>query len=298
VSVGKVVMADRYTYIPYVGLFFALAWALDEPRTLRSARYAVVALFLLLVPISLIQTWNRCQVWRDSGTLWSDVIRQYPRRIYDAYNNRGKYYFDAGRYAEALADYEQALALDPKPARTYFSKGSALGRLGRLDEALASMDQALELDPTLVEARSNRGGIRLMNGDLQGAISDLDEAIRRNPGFRSSYVNRGSAYATAGDLERAVVDYRHAIELDPHHPKVHELWGAMGDALVDLKRPKEAVAACNQAILLHPQPDSVRGGFYWSRSRAWLALGDREKAAQDAAEGRRLGAPAPSEGAE
>ena len=82
------------------------------------------------------------------------MIRQYPGRIYDAYNNRGKYYFDTGRYAEALGDYEQAIALEPKLARTYFSKGSALGRLGQLDAALASLDYALELDPSLVEARS------------------------------------------------------------------------------------------------------------------------------------------------
>ena len=298
VSVGKVVMADRYTYIPYVGLFFALAWALDEPQTLKGARYALAALFLFLAPVSLIQTWNRCHVWRDSETLWSDVIRQYPGRIYDAYNNRGKYYFDAGRYADALADYEQALALDPKPARTYFAKGSALGRLGRVDEALESFDRALELDPTLVEARSDRAGVRLMKGDLQGAISDLDEAIRRNPGFRGSYVNRGSAYAMAGDLERAVADYRHAIELDPHHPRVYELWGAMGDALVDLKRPREAVEACDRAILLYTRPDAVRGEFYRSRSRAWLALGEREKAAQDAALARQLGASVPMERAE
>ena len=282
VSVGKVVMADRYTYIPYVGLFFALAWPLNEPRTPRAARQGLAALLLLLVPVSFVQTWNRNQIWRDSGTLWTDVIRQYPGRIYDAYNNRGKYYFDGGHYAEALADYEQALALDAKPARTYFSKGSALGRLGRVDEALASLDRALELDPALVEARSDRAGIRLMKGDMKGAISDLDAAIRLNPGFRGSYVNRGSAYAMSGDLERAVADYRHAIELEPHHPRVYELWGALGDALVTLKRPQEAVAAYDQAIAL--APETQRGDLYRGRSRAWLAWGDRERADRDAAE--------------
>lgn len=285
VSVGKVVMADRYTYIPYVGLFFALAWALDEPHT--TARYALAGLFLLLVPVSLIQTWNRCHVWRDSATLWTDVIRQYPGRIYDAYNNRAKYYFDTGHYAEALADYDQALTLDAKPARTYFSKGSALGRLGRVDEALASFDRALELDSTLVEARSDRAGIRIMKGDLAGAISDLDVAIRLNPGFRGSYVNRGSAYAMAGHPELAVADYRHAIEMDPRHPRTYELWGAMGDALLALRRPQEAVDAYDEAIPL--APPAQQGDLYRGRSRAWLALGDRQKSTRDGAEAKRLG---------
>ena len=291
VSVGKVVMADRYTYIPYVGLFFALAWALDGRRTSGSkmARNALAGLFLLLIPVSLIQTWKRCQVWHDSAALWTDVIRQYPGRIYDAYNNRGKYYFDAGRYSEALTDYEQALALDSKPARSYFAKGSALARLGRVDEALACFDRALELDPTLVEARSDRAGVRLMKGDLSGAIADLDVAIKLNPGFRGSYVNRGSAYAMTGDLDRAVADYRHAIEMEPHHPRVYELWGAMGDALVTLKRPQEAVTAYDQAIPLAPPAGAQRGELYRGRSRAWLALGDSENAARDAAEAKRYG---------
>jgi tetratricopeptide (TPR) repeat protein len=303
VSVGKAVMADRYTYLPYVGLFFALAWGLDQQSpsgsASRSAKFVLAGILLLLVPVSLVQTWKRCQIWRDSGALWTDVIRQYPGRIYDAYNNRGKYYFDTGRYAEALADYDQALALDPKPARTYFSKGSALGRLGQRDAALACFDRALTLDPSLVEARSDRAGIRLMQGDVPGAISDLDEAIRLNPGFRGSYVNRGSAYAMAGDLERAVADYRHAIELDPQHPRVYELWGAIGDALGRLKRPREAVAACDEAIRLSSAAaESVRGEFYLSRSHAWRALGDSDKADRDAAEAKRLGTPPDREGPE
>ena len=290
VSVGKVVMADRYTYLPYVGLFFCLGLALDDASSRRGPAYAVAAVLAVLVPVSLVQTWKRCQVWHDSNTLWTDVIRQYPGRIYDSYTNRGKYYFDTGRNAEALADYEQALPLDPKPGRTYFAKGSVLGRMGQIDAALQCFDRALELDPTLVEARSDRAGIRIMKGDLQGAISDLDEAIRRNPGFRGSYVNRGSAYAMSGDLERAVADYRHAIEMEPWHPKVYEVWGAMGDALERLKRPREAIEACDRALELAPPVDSVRADLYRSRSRAWLALGDQEKAARDADEAARLGA--------
>jgi tetratricopeptide (TPR) repeat protein len=92
-----------------------------------------------------------------------------------------------------------------------------------------------------------------------------------------------------GDLEKAVADYRHAIDMDPEHPRVYELWGAIGDALVGLKRPQEAVTACDEAIRLSAAAaDSVRGEFYLSRSHAWLAQGDPDKAAHDAAEAKRL----------
>ncbi len=294
VTVGRAVMADRYTYLPYVGLFFALAWGLDNRPAPGSAgrtfRGVLAAVLLVMVPVSLVQTWRRCQVWRDSGTLWTDVIRRFPGQIYDAYNNRGEYYREAGRPELALADFRQALALEPNSGRAYLEFGVALARVARPDSALAALDRAVQLAPGLVEAWSNRGGLRLQKGDLPGALSDLDAALRLNPGFRGAYVNRGIAYDKAGDRERAVADYRRAIELGPDDPGAYELWGAMGDALEALKRPQDAVAACDEAIARSPRPDSLLGAFYLCRSRAFLALGDRASAARDAAEAERLGA--------
>jgi len=293
VTVGHAVMADRYTYLPYIGLFFALAWPLDarpaSGSTARTGKKILAGILLLLVPVSLIQTWTRCQVWRDSGTLWTDVIRQYPGRVFDAYDNRGRFYQQAGRDREALADYEQALAINPNAGRVFLQKGIALAHVGQPDSALACFDRSLKLMPELVEAWSNRGAMRLQKGDVAGAISDLTEAIRLNPQFRSAYANRGIAFNTAGDLERSISDYRRAIELEPEHPSNYQLWGAIGSALETLHRPEEAIAALDEALRLAPPADPMRGAFHLYRSRAWWARGDRGKAARDAEEARRLG---------
>jgi protein O-mannosyl-transferase len=295
VSVGHVVMADRYTYLPYVGLLFALTWWLDEhpgPGSVgRPVKTLLAWVLLLLIPVSLIQTWTRCQVWRDSDSLWTDVIRQYPGRSLDAYINRGEYYLGTGRYGEALGDADQALAINAKSPRAYLNKGIALARMDLSDSALTCFDRALELNPGLAEARSARGGIRLQKGDLLGAMTDLNEGIRLNPTLRAAYVNRGIAYNTVGDLERAVADYRRAIDLEPGNPNAYQLWGAIGDALEISKRSREAVAAYDKAIHLVPSAsaDSLRGALYLGRSRAWLALGERDKAAHDVAEAGRLG---------
>ncbi len=88
-SVGQAVMADRYTYLPYLGLFFALAWWLDErpgPRVAGvTVRRVLAAVFAALAVVSLVQTWRRCDVWQNSGTLWNDAIAKYPGQVVDAY---------------------------------------------------------------------------------------------------------------------------------------------------------------------------------------------------------------------
>jgi len=295
VTVGHAVMADRYTYLPYVGLFFALAWGLDEqpaPGSAgRAAKSILAGILILLVPFSLVQTWRRCGVWRDSGRLWTDVIQKYPGRIFDAYNNRGRFhYMEAGRLNDALADFDQALAINPRAEYVHLDRGIVLARMDRADSALVSFDRALALKPDFVEAWSNRGGMRLQRGDVPGAISDFTEAIRLNPKFRSAYANRGIAYNMAGDLERSVSDYRRALELEPDFANNYQLWGAIGGALEALHRPREAIAACDEALRLAPPADPMRGAFHLSRSRAWFALGDRGKAVRDAEEARRLGA--------
>jgi tetratricopeptide (TPR) repeat protein len=287
-------MADRYTYLPYVGLFFALAWWMDEKpapgSAARAMKSALAGALLLLVPISLVQTWMRCQVWRDSDTLWTDVIRQYPGQVFDAYNNRGQYYQELGRDEEALRDFEQAFLLDPSSGHVYLQKGMILARRDHPDSALATFDRAIQLEPDLFDAWNNRGAMRIQKGDIAGALSDLDEAIRLNPRLRGAYANRGIAYNLAGDPERSIADYRLAIELEPEHPSNYQLWGAIGGTLEMLKRPREAVEALDQAIRLAPPAAPQRGSYLLYRSRAWLALGDRNSAARDSAEANRLGA--------
>src|SRR5438093_952740 len=94
-TIGGSIMADRYTYLPYVGLFFALAWWLDEPSCSIPARLPVKPLIagslLLLFPFSLVQSWPRCDVLQDPETFWNDTIQKYTRQIVDAYNDRGNY---------------------------------------------------------------------------------------------------------------------------------------------------------------------------------------------------------------
>src|SRR6266850_1519123 len=295
ISVGQAVMADRYTYLPYVGLFFALSWWLDERPGTKvagiSLRANLAALFLALMVVSLIQTWKRCDVWQDAGALWNDTIRNYPNQIFDAYNNRGVYLIAQNRYEEALADLNHALALNPRVARAWVNKGSVYAETNRNDSAYVCFERAIEIKPDYPEALTNRGGIRSRRGDLVGAVEDCTKAIQLNPTFRGAYMNRASTYFKMGEFEKAVEDRRRVIELDPRNPENYIQMGSIALALAQLDRTRDAIAAYDEAIRTAPPEDRQRlAGYHLRRSQTWWRLKERERALIDAQAAKRLGA--------
>lgn len=157
VTVGEAVMAERYTYLSYVGLLIALAWPLDERADRpgpRLAKGALAACFVVMLPVCLAQTWTRTQVWKDSETLWTDAIRKYPDLNFDAYYHRGAYRLQVThRVHDALADLNQAVAVNPRFAPGWLRKGQAHAALGELDSAYVCYGRALGLNPRLEEAR-------------------------------------------------------------------------------------------------------------------------------------------------
>lgn len=294
-SVGQAVMADRYTYLPYIGLFFALAWWLDDPPGARVGppwvRPLIAACLLLLLPFSLYQTWRRCDVWQSSETLWSDMIQKYPRRIYYAYTFRGAHYRDVSKQpGRAMADFNEAIALNPKVEIAWNEKGMLFVNLDQRDSALVCFDNAVRLRPEFVPARSNRGAILLGQGKAAAALSDFTAALEVDPQHFSALTNRSLAYIMLGDHEKALADLRRAIELQPAHVNGYVYWNAIGLELAALNQHREAVAAFDRAIQIAPESLDSRRDFYYNRSRTLGALGDRVGALRDAQEARRLGA--------
>jgi tetratricopeptide (TPR) repeat protein len=300
VTVGTCILADRYTYLPYIGLTLALAWWLDERPPLRPlgipVRSVLAGFFLLLLAFSAYETWTRCRVWHDSGTLWNDTLAKYPHVYVDGYLNRGRYYLDdAGRPADALADFDEALRLNPDVARSWNFKGMALMRLGRADSAAVCFDRAVELKPDFAAALNNRGGIRLQRNQTAAAVEDFTRAIAADPKLFNAYANRALAYAREGDREKQVSDLAHLLSADPNDPGRSVYANALGSALQAMGRPREAVDAFDRAIQGARAGDPRLPEYYLNRSASRLALGDRAGARADAEQATRLGATVPPE---
>lgn len=217
VPIGHAVTADRYTYVPYLGLFFIAARALDawaeRAKAFRLPLYASAAC-LVLVFAGLSR--SRAAVWQDSLTLWNDVLAQH-QDVELAYNGRAYYYNSIGDCARAILDYDQTLRLNPGFAIGYNDRGTCRQKLGDLAGAIRDFDRAVELDPRYSAAYYNRGNCRLRGGDLDGAAGDYTKAIEADPKNADAYNNRGVVRRTRGRYDDAMADFDAALRVDPVH---------------------------------------------------------------------------------
>jgi len=123
IPISRTIIADRYVYIPSIGIFYIIASGFVWLYTRRTKYLWLTRFFLMVLLIVVIRTlffltWERCQVWSDTITLWSDVIKNYPN-VYLAYNNRGVVYYNQGNLSEALLDYNRAIQINPDYAEAY-----------------------------------------------------------------------------------------------------------------------------------------------------------------------------------
>jgi protein O-mannosyl-transferase len=263
VTIGKAVMAERYTYVPYIGLLLGLTWWLDEPprpvRIASRARLVIGAVLVVLLPWSLVQTWVRCGVWKDSETLWTDTIRKFPHRIADAHYNLGVALAARGKLDEAISNYREAIRLDPKSGIAQNNLGNALANEGRLDEAIVQYREAIRLKDDFSVAHNNLGNALKAQGKLEEAVAQYRAAIRLDDHSGAVHNNLGNALAAQGKLEEAISHYREAIRLKADYSEAHN---NLGVSLVKLGRLEEAISHYREAIRL-------KGGY----SNAHINLG-------------------------
>jgi tetratricopeptide (TPR) repeat protein len=135
-----------------------------------------------------------------------------------AHFTRGDAHFDLQNYERAVADYDEAVQLNPEFAAAYRNRGEAYLRLGQFDRAVADQTRAVHLDPSDATAYYGRGNAHYLTGENDLAIADYDEAIRIDPSYAFAYNNRGSAYGGKGDFEKAIANYDEAVRLQPKDP--------------------------------------------------------------------------------
>jgi tetratricopeptide (TPR) repeat protein len=197
-----------------------------------------------------------------------------PQRRAEAYNNRGVAWVykstldkglgheEAGRLLDrAIADYTEALRLNPGYDLSYWGRGHAWWSKGEFDRAISDLTEAIRLNPKRAEPYDNRGVAWRDKGDLNRAIADFTDAIRLNPKSASTFKHRGNAWTEKGDFERAIADYNESIRLDPEasaYTQRGEAWRSKGDldrAIADHDRairidPKSAIAHINRGDTL------------------------------------------------
>jgi tetratricopeptide (TPR) repeat protein len=259
VQVGKQAIADRYTYLPSLALFFiaglTAAWVsikvIGLPKSRLIIKIMTSAVVVLVFGSLSYLTFKQIRVWENSYSLWTYVMEKGPQ-TYLPYYNRGTYLMNMQQFNSAILDFDKAIALKPVGHLAYANRGAALVSIGQFDKALSDLNMAIALKPHY-EAYINRGIVFEETGRLDTALTDYERAIVLNPSRYEAYYNRGVAFEKMRQFEKAIPDFDTALALRQNDPELFRRRGlayfAIGQvnpALFDLQKACESgdVFAC------------------------------------------------------
>ena len=258
VQVGDQAMADRFTYIPSVGVFLVIVWGSVE--CLSPYRYGktvlgvcAVSALAILTALTLVQLSH----WKSTVTLFGHAIR-VTRDNAKAHNNLGVALAGQGRIQEAEEHYRKALSIAPGSVDALNNLGNALSEQGRHEEAMVEFRKALGLNPRYAKAHNNLGLSLARQERVDEAVGHFEEAIRLDPMAVNAMNNLGRAFHRLGDLDRAIEQYRKALALSPNQPVV---WSNLGTCLSHKGSLVEAEEALRRAIRLNPGLASAYNGL-------------------------------------
>ena len=215
VQIGSQAHADRYTYVPLIGLFMALVWSIpDRWVQRRLIRPWLVASCLLILAALMAQTSLQVRHWRNSITLAQRAIDVTERNAV-AHFNLGIAYSERGDFGKAATQFSAAAQITPHWADVHYNMANLLRRTGHLEQAIDSYMTALECDPHHIDSYINLGTTLAAMGKLNEAIEALQTAVQIDGQSAQAHLNLAVALAEAGRLDDAIVHYRRSLELQP-----------------------------------------------------------------------------------
>ena len=214
--VGPTIMSERYSYLPSIGFFFVVAYFIHQLITNRVATKAPIYIALSGYSLFLsVATYKRCDVWKDSMTLWTNVLEQFPY-VGTALNNRGNIYGkERGDLDRAILDFNASIQYEPGYENAYANRGIVYCMRGQFDLAIADFNKAVQLKPGYFDALFNRGIAYIQTQQHDKAIADYTTLIKDKPEDARLYSYRGWAYLQAGNNDSSLVDLNQAIMIDP-----------------------------------------------------------------------------------
>ena len=214
VQVGTQAMADRYTYIPLIGLFIMVAWGV--PDLLKKWKYRkeiLLASSVLSIFCLSIITWTQVGYWQNNITLFDHTLKVTDNN-WQIYNNRAVANRRLGNYSQAISDYDRAIEMNPGYAEAYINRGNVYRDLGNYKQAIEDFDRGIEIKPDDAAAYINRGVAYSDLGNYNQAIEDYGRGIEIKPDYYlEAYYNRGLVYLNQGDNISGCHDAQKACEL-------------------------------------------------------------------------------------
>jgi Tfp pilus assembly protein PilF len=249
IQVGDQALADRYTYIPSIGLFIALVWSThDLTRGWQFQRSIFGLIAAAVALIWALKTREQIGIWKNNETLFTHAI-SVTRNNYIAHNNLGATFERQGRWDEAAAQFRQAIADKPDYAQAHRNLGLIFERQGNPDRAIEEYREAMRLSPLYADPHNALGVLFNAQGRVDEAVEEFQQALRLKPDYADAHFNLGLIYARKGQLDEAIREYQAVLEVQPNRADVHN---NLGVAFDNKGRTDDAIREYVEAIELEP----------------------------------------------
>ena len=252
IQVGAQSMADRYTYVPLIGLFIMAAWGIPD-LAMRAERWgdgamgrwgekAIIALAGLAIAGLGVQTWVQVGYWRNDVTLFGHAVK-VTKNSFVAYSSLGAALAKQGKYEEAIEYLTKAVEIRSDMPLYYLCLGNAYFALDKYEDAVEWYSRGLSVDPNMADARKN------MEIALARQRSSRQPGVQPPSKEAVEHYEKGGVLYDQGSIDAAIQEFREAIRICPKFAEAHS---NLGLALKEQDRTDEAIAEYNKAISLRP----------------------------------------------
>jgi tetratricopeptide (TPR) repeat protein len=264
VQVGSQAMADRYSYLPLLGIYIGIAWGLrDLLMRWPVRRPLLVGMSAALLAVYGAATWSQVGTWRNSLSVYEHAVRATENN-YSAHSSLGLVLRSEGKLAEAEAHFQRAISIKPDYAFAHTNLGVVFELQNKLAQAAAQHEEALRIRPDYAKAHNNLGIVRSKQGRLAEAIARFERAVEIRPVYALAHTNLGAALIRRGDLVQAIAHLERAVRIQPDYAKGHN---NLGVALRNQGRLTEALDHFELAVRIDPSYAKARRNLQETRAR-------------------------------
>jgi protein O-mannosyl-transferase len=287
--VGFAIAADRYSYVPYIGLLFIAAKLycgfVDNDYhnfTIIRRNYIIIIILTSAFVCSLI-SYERNKIWKDGIILFNNIVEQYPETGH-AYFGRANGKYDRGNFKDALIDYNEAIKRNFKHPIIYSNLGGCYFMMDSLKKAMDKFDKVLKMDSTFAMSYYGRAMVKQKINDFVGAIEDYKKSVKYNYNLPQSYNAIGYILLNRNDLQGALSYINLALK---YNPKFSIAYNNKGTAEYYMKKYNEALNDFNLSVFY----DSTYGLAYFNRALVSVELNNLQGGCNDFNKAANLGYP-------
>jgi tetratricopeptide (TPR) repeat protein len=257
IQAGSQAHADRYTYLPQIGLYIFLSWTIaDAIASRRQCRIAAAMASLAVIALA----WRahiQASYWRNGESLWRHAL-DVTSGNFMAHDGVGVSLLSQGRLDEAIDQFQMALKIAPGFSAAETNLSIALTRKGRIDDAITQLRTLVKEHPDDPEAHYQLGNALLKKGDSQGAIAAYEKALSLQVRYPTAHYNFGIALDRNGRIDEAIAHYQEAVREDPHYADAYYL---LGNDLLRKARVDDAIGAYERALKSRPRYPEVENNI-------------------------------------